>query len=196
MCVTNWRLHLNKQTRKYGRSNYFSCARISAYLNKEIEAKEILNWLISLDIVKSTPTDCVLSSTDGYAISNGAKLVMTGDSNLPFNLGANGFEISTCRQVFDTGQNGIEKLICPNCKEDISSEDWDFLSECADNKSNNLTCPLCKIATDIHSFQFTPIWGFSDLGFTFWNWSDLTEDFLNDFKQKLSCEINVVHTQI
>jgi hypothetical protein len=29
--------------------------------------------------------------------------------------------------VVDTGGNGIDELICPKCKADISQEDWDFL---------------------------------------------------------------------
>ncbi len=170
--------------------------RQSAYPSKEIKAKEILEWLVSLDIVKPTLSDCVLSSNDGYAISEGAKLVSTEPEYLPFHLGANGLEIITERQVFHTGQNGIEELICPSCNQDIAGEDWDFLSEWGDNKSNKLTCPLCNVGTDIHLFDFTPEWGFSDLGFTFWNWSSLTESFINDFKQKLGCDVNVVYSHI
>ena len=170
--------------------------RQSSYPDKEIKATEILNWLISLDIVKPTLSDCVLSSSDGYKISDGAKLVSTEPEYLPFDLGANGLEIITERQVFHTGQNGIEELICPSCKQDIANEEWEFLSEWGDNVSNNLTCPLCNVATDIHKFKFSPEWGFSDLGFTFWNWSSLTYNFINDFKQKLGCDINVVYTHI
>jgi hypothetical protein len=168
----------------------------SAYPDKGIKAKEILEWLISLDIVKPTLSDCVLSSNDGYAISNGAKLISREPQYLPFNLATNGLEIITERQIFDTGENGIDKLMCPNCNQDIASEDWDFLNEWSDNKSNNLTCPLCNVGTVIHQFKFTPEWGFGDLGFTFWNWSSLTDNFIADFKQRLGCDINLVHTWI
>ena len=170
--------------------------RQSAYIDKEVKAKEILEWLVSLDIVKPTLSDCVLSSSDGYAISNGAKLVSAEPENLPFDLGANGLEVITERQVFHTGQNGLDELICPNCKQDIANEDWEFLSEWGDNHSNNITCPLCNVGTDIHQFKFTPDWGFSDLGFTFWNWSPFTVKFIDDFKKKLNCEIDIVHTWI
>ncbi len=170
--------------------------RQSEYPSKEIKAKEILEWLVSLDIVKPTLTDCVLSSNDGYAISDGAKITTSEPEYLPFELSANGLEIITDRQVFHTGQNGMEELICPNCKQDIVNEEWEFLSEWGDNESNNLTCPLCNVGNDIHQFNFTPEWGFSDLGFTFWNMSTLTEGFINDFKQKLGCDVNVVYTHI
>ena len=170
--------------------------RRSEYPGKEIKAKEILEWLVSLNIVKATISDCVLSSNYGYAISSGAKLISAEPEDLPFHLGANGLEIITDRQVFHTGQNGIEELICPHCRQDIANEDWNFLSEWGNNRSNNLTCPLCNVGTDIHQFNFTPEWGFSDLGFTFWNWSDMTESFINEFKRKLGCGINIVYTHI
>ena len=170
--------------------------RQSAYPDKENRAKEILDWLVSLDIVKRTLSDCVLSSNEGYEISNGAKLVSTQPEYLPYNLITNGLEIITERQVFHTGQNGIEELICPRCKQDIANEDWEFLNEWGDNKSNNLTCPLCNVATDIHHFKFTPEWGFSNLGFTFWNWPEFTENFIKDFKLKMGCDINLVYTRI
>ena len=170
--------------------------KLSAYPDKESKAKEILVWLVSLDIVKPTLSDCILSSNNGYSISEGAKLVATEPEYLPFHLRTNGIEIITQRQIFDTGENGMDELICPACGQDIAGESWEFFREWDDNKSNNLTCPLCHTGTDIHQFNFTPEWGFSDLGFTFWNWPGLTETFLNDFKQKLGCDINVVYTWI
>ena len=170
--------------------------RQSAYPDKEIKAKEILGWLVSLDIVKPTLSDCVLSSNDGYPISEGAKKISSEPDLLPFGVWTSGLEIINERQVFHTGQNGMDELICPSCKQDIANEDWGFLSEWGDNKSNNLTCPLCNASTDIHQFNFTPNWGFSDLGFTFWNWSQFTDKFLEDFKQKLNCDIDLVYTWI
>jgi hypothetical protein len=168
----------------------------SDYLNAKKKAKEILEWLVSKDVVKPTLSDCVLSSENGHAISIGANNVTKNSAALPYNLNVNGLEIVTERQVFDAGQNGIKELLCPNCKEDIASEDWDFLDEWAENKSNNLTCPLCKVSTDIHKFNFTPEWGFSNLGFRFWNWPPFTDHFINEFKQRLGCDIDTVYTLV
>lgn len=168
----------------------------SAYAGKEIKAREILEWLVSLDIVKPTLSDCILSFNEGYAISNGAKKVSREPHYLPFSLNTNGLEIIIERRVFHTGENGIEKLICPSCKQDIANKDWIFLDEWSDNKNNNLICPLCGVGTDIHQYKFVPEWGFSDLGFTFWNWPDFTDDFINLFIQKLAPEVNIVYTHI
>ena len=167
--------------------------RLSTYPDKEDKAREILNWLINLDIVKSTPSDCVLGSTQGYALSEGARAISTEPDLLPFTLLTNGLDIVTERQIFHTGQNGLEELLCPKCGQNIAAEDWDFFEEWATNKSNNLTCPRCNNPTDIHQFKFTPEWGFSDLGFTFWNWSSLSDSFIADFISRLQCEINLVY---
>ena len=170
--------------------------KLSVYPNKEFKAKKILQWLISLDIVKPTLSDCILSSNNGYSISEGANLVSADPGDLPFHLITNGLQIIIERQIFHTGENGMDEAICPNCNQDISGEGWDFFSEWDEHKNNNLTCPLCNVGIDIHQYNFTPEWGFSDLGFTFWNWPGFTESFLNDFKQKLGCDINLVYTWI
>ena len=168
----------------------------SYYPNNELKAKEILNWLISEDIVESMPSDCVLGSEVGYALSEGARKATPFPDFLPFSLNTNGLEIVLKRSVFDTGQNGMEKCICPNCKENIALESWEFFNEWFNEVSNNLRCPLCKLAADIHQYSFTPEWGFSNLGFRFWNWPEFTEEFIKTFRKKLECEVSIIDTHI
>jgi len=170
--------------------------KLSAYPNREAKAKEILEWLVSVDIIKPALSDCSLGQGGGYAISQGAKQVTTEPEYLPFGLVANGLEITTKRELFLAGENGMDELICPNCKQNIASQDWDFLNEWVSNISNNLTCPACNVSSDIQKFKFTPEWGFSDLGFTFWNWPSLADDFIEEFKQRLGCDIDIVHAWI
>jgi hypothetical protein len=170
--------------------------RISIYPQREEKATEILDWLISLDIVKPTLSDCILSSKYGYSISDGAKSIVEDFDNLPLSLSTNGLEIILERQIFDTGQNGLEELICPNCKRNISDEEWSFFNEWYEAKSNNLTCPLCKESEEIHNFEFSPEWGFSDFGFRFWNWPELDQYFLSQFQEKLNCEISIVYQHV
>lgn len=170
--------------------------RQSSYPENKVKATEILDWLVSQDIVKPALSDCILSSDNGYAIADGARRITNRPDKLPFALKSNGLEIITTRWVFDTGENGMEECICPVCKKDISSEEWSFFNDWYGQKSNSLTCPLCNIATDIHNFQFKPEWGFSDLGFRFWNWPDLTDAFIEEFRIKLGLEISLVYQHI
>lgn len=167
----------------------------SSYPNNKQKAKEILDWLVSKDIVKPTLSDCILSSNNGYAISEGARQIAFSSDDLPYDLITNGLEIITERQVFDTGENGMDECICQNCNENIAFDDWD-LNPWNNKESDNLTCPQCGNETDINNYTFEPEWGFSNLGFTFWNWSDFSDDFIDEFKKKLNCEISIVNQHI
>jgi Zn ribbon nucleic-acid-binding protein len=169
--------------------------RQSSYPNNITKAKEILDWLISKDIIKPTLSDCTLGSDNGYAVSEGAKKVTTRPDDLPYDIITNGLSIITERQVFDTGENFIDKLTCPSCNENIAFDDWD-LNPWSNKESDNLTCPQCGHETEIHNYKFEPEWGYSDLGFTFWNWPDFKDDFIDEFRNKLDCEISIVNQHI
>lgn len=169
--------------------------RQSRYPNSTVKAREIVDWLIAKDIIKPTLSYCLLGSSYGYAISDGAKEVTVFPSSLPFHLTVNGLEIITERQVFDTGQNPLDELICPNCTTNIAFSDVDF-NAWSDHESDTFACPQCEHESEIHNYTFHPDWGFSDLGFTFWNWPDFTDDFIEEFAMKLGCDISVVRCRV
>lgn len=56
----------------------------SKYYENQIKAEEILEWLISKDIVKPYHSDCILSEEKGYAVSNGARQITDYPESLPF----------------------------------------------------------------------------------------------------------------
>ncbi|WP_149914927.1 sugar ABC transporter ATPase [Sphingobacterium cavernae] len=168
----------------------------SSYPDNKDKAKEILNWLISEDIIKSSLTDCVLGPEIGYAISEGAKKISDNIEELPFNITTNGLDVITSRQILHTGINGMDECICPNCKGNIVNDDWDFLDEWFDQKSDNLTCTQCAQENEINKYSFTPQWGFSNLGFTFWNWGEFKNDFIEEFQRRLGTYVYIVHSHI
>jgi hypothetical protein len=170
--------------------------RNSEIIQSKEKANEILEWLISIDVVKKSTSDCILGSDNGYAISEGAKRITNDIEYLPYNLITNGLEITTKRQIFNTGQGGLEKCICPNCGENIESDFWEFLDEWFENKSNDLKCSECGNGTEINKYQIEPQWGFSNIGFTFWNWPMFKEDFINEFREKLGVDIFIIHSKI
>lgn len=167
--------------------------RVSNYPEHTSKAQEILKWLVEQDIVKSTLSDCVLDSHGGYAVSEGAKKVVLYPEELPWELVTNGLDIITQRTVFDTCGNGLDELTCPSCKTNLVDSDWDFFLDWYEEKSNDITCPACNVAAEVHLFQFSPAWGFSNLGFTFWNWGYLKDDFIKQMQERLGCEVDVVY---
>jgi hypothetical protein len=168
----------------------------SSYPEPKQKADEILGWLVSRDIVKFQASDCVLGAETGHAISEGAESVLKESEYAPFDMHWSGLAITIGRTVFDAGANGLDELICPNCKENIAKEDWDMFNEWFEEKSDNITCPRCNHGSEIHQFKMDFQWGFSNLGFTFWNWPEFTQEFLCEFKEKLGCDVDVVFQHI
>ncbi|WP_250534834.1 hypothetical protein [Caballeronia sp. AZ10_KS36] len=170
--------------------------RQSTYPEPEKKAKEILAWLVGRDIVVAEASDCVLGADFGYRFSNGAKSVVKADGDFSLTLVTNGLEIITERTVFCGYENGLEDIVCPNCKEDIAQEDWDMFNDWAQGDTDNLTCPRCKHASEIHNYKMSWPWGFSNLGFTFYNCPNLTDEFIEEFRKRLGCDVDVVHAHI
>lgn len=169
--------------------------KISQYPGRDKKAQEILQWLVANNIIEAALSDCTLGR-DGYSVANGAEKVVREPGNLPFGFLVNGLEVVTGKNVFHTGQNGIDELTCSACKQNLADEDWDFFGVWYEQDDDDMTCPLCNVTNSIHTFVFAPEWGFSDLGFTFWNWPDFTDNFIEEFKQKLGCDVNIVYTWI
>lgn len=166
--------------------------KLAKYPNRQAKAADILSWLIAEAIVKPTASNCVLGEELGYAIDRQAQLVVNTPELLPFDTEPNGLEIITERTVF-VGE--LEALICPNCGSDIVAEEWDLMPW-FEQTSNGLICPLCSQIAEIHQYNFRPAWGFSDLGFTFWNWPAFTPAFIELFEQKLGCAVTLVYQRI
>ncbi len=169
---------------------------IGDFPNRKQKAKLIIDWLVNVHAVKSSQTDCVLGSDLGYPIDSGAKNLTDEVEYLPFRLMTNGLDVIVERQIYDTGQNGMDSFICPKCNEDIISDGWSFLDEYFNTGNSMFICPVCKRESDLNNFVIDPIWGFSNLGFTFWNWPSFKDEVLKEFEDRLGCKVKVVYSHI
>jgi len=165
---------------------------ISEYPDRHTKAAEICAWLIAESIIASKLSDCILNKNLGYSIGKQAYKAVTTPSLLPFNLAINGLELVTERAVFSTE---LEKLICPTCRSNIASDDWDLMPW-VEQESTGIICPQCAREASIRQYNFKPTWGFSNLGFTFWNWPTLTQQFITEFETRLGCTVSVVSQQV
>ncbi|TWJ04594.1 hypothetical protein JN11_00306 [Mucilaginibacter frigoritolerans] len=168
---------------------------ITHFLDREVKAKQIIEWLVSIKAVKPVKTDCILSSELGYPIDKGASNLVDEPEYLPFSLRCNGLEVVTDREVFHTGQNGLDSFICPKCNENIISNEWD-LNDYYETGNSLLLCPLCNNASDLNDYLIEPTWGFSNLGFTFWNWPPLKDEVVQEFEKILSCKVKIINSHI
>ncbi|MCA8986629.1 MAG: hypothetical protein KDA78_03255 [Planctomycetaceae bacterium] len=164
----------------------------------ESEAPElgaaILEWLVDEGIVTSDATDCVLGSDTGYPPGPNYHKATGGTDEHLLQLVTNGLDVITKRNVFHSGQGGFE-LICSACSDRIEvPETWgDAVGEWYENKGPGLlACPRCGERQPINEWEHDPPWGFANLGFKFWNWPALTDDFVKDIAEHLGHRVLLV----
>lgn len=166
----------------------------------EIEAPElaqrVLRWLIDEGVVVAETTDCTLG-TDGHAPGPEA-VKATGeiDAEDLRSLRTNGLAITTSRSVFDTGFSGEIELICSACRhrfEPIPLAFGDALAEWYEQSGpGELACPRCGSTRAVTEWQFERPFGFGCLGFTFWNWPTLQDEFVSAVSARLGHPVAVV----
>ena len=154
----------------------------------------IREWLISEGIVSADATDCVLSDDTGYPPGpNYEKAVDCRDEHL-LQLVTNGLDIITKRTVFHSGQGQFE-LVCSTCSgRSEPPEEWgDAVGEWYDKKGPGLlACPRCGESQPIDNWEHDPAWGFANLGFEFWNWPPLTDEFVKRIGERLGHRVVLV----
>jgi hypothetical protein len=167
------------------------------YPDAEKKATEITKWLQELKVIKAEQSyQCIPGVVKkGYAIEKGAAKVVQKPDRLPFENGINGLEISISRRVFHAGEDGLKGVFCPHCEKNVLDEDWD-LNPWIKRGHTEMACPFCKRKNELSAFIIKPLWAFSNLGFTFWNWPGFTPAFLKTFESKLECEMKIVNCQL
>ncbi|SFE85379.1 hypothetical protein [Thermoflexibacter ruber] len=165
---------------------------VENYPNHAAKAQEIVNWLSEIKAIKKEKSICTLDK-EGYAIDEGAEKLVEFPEELPFGLQVCGLEVITQSHIFTSGERELETVLCPSCKKEMREyfENQVHLWESTNNFI--IQCPHCQAKHPIHAFHCEPIWGFSNLGFKFWNWTDFTYQFIEDFEQRLGCEVRVVY---
>lgn len=100
-----WRHVTDKHSEKCQSQRLFYKLRTSFAETFDVSSKSL-----------SVDSDCILGEGLGYAMGSNAEQAVDDKSFLPADLHVNGLEIVLQRQVFHTGQSGIETLECPPVK--------------------------------------------------------------------------------
>lgn len=169
------------------------------------KAQNIVSWLAKENIIKLEKTNCILGEEKGYPINNNVKVIFEKplskeDYSIYKKLNTNGFEVTTERNLFLTGQFDIEKVICQFCEHDNTSENWgEHLSTWLEGGSNSMACASCLKSSSLNKYTFyiddDNRWGLSNLGFTFWNMPhyNFNEKFLLKMAAIIGCEVHIVY---
>jgi hypothetical protein len=154
----------------------------------------IRNWLVDEGIISSKATDCVLGSDSGYPPGPDYQKAIYEHDKQFLELWTNGLEIITKRHVFHSGQGGFD-LVCPACSTKVElNEAWSkAVNEWYKEDGKGwLACSQCGNLEVVNEWKHDPDWGFGNLGFTFWNWPPLTDEFVKKFGKRLGHRIVLV----
>ncbi|MEQ8925098.1 MAG: hypothetical protein RLO81_04755 [Fulvivirga sp.] len=160
-------------------------------------SKKSFDWLIEKEIISKEKTDCVLGQNFGYAPGLRYKDIIDGDDFGLLNIKTNGLEFILERRVFDSGENELEEINCPNCGfKNIDSEWGEKIGSWINEENDKINCQECDNDSSITDYIFEPTWGLGEFGLTFWNWPSLTLDFLNELRKLFDTDIKVINGRL
>lgn len=147
----------------------------------EALAHRVVEWLVAEGIVLADRTDCVLGRPLGHPPGPHWERAVSDDGDHePWD----GLAVHTGSTGFTSGADMPGAAVCPHCRAVTALDDdvWPRFSTAMqawyETGGASVTCPACAAAVAV------PEWGwdesplaFGHLGFEFWNWPDLTEDF-------------------
>jgi len=170
--------------------------------DRHAKAEEIVKWLVEQKAIEPTLSDCV--SGRAYRLLPGlTQFLEHGDEYFDPDLLTLELEVITEKTVFHAGGNGLETITCPACQTcesdplDMQKDSpfLDLVTTWFESESELITCPYCQREISIADFIFEPAWGFSDLGFSFWNrGGPFRDDFVKEFERRLGCPMRIVYT--
>ena len=161
-------------------------------------ARRVLGWLVDHGIVVSEPSDCVLGG-EGYAPGTSYFNATRESSSHLLGLRTNGLAIETKRTVFADWENEFE-LLCDDCSGRFEFC-WDAFGDAASEwhgatGPGMLSCPGCGSTRPISAWRFEPPIAFGCLAFTFWNWPQLREDFVESVSAQLRHAVVVIWAKL
>lgn len=153
----------------------------------------MVGWMQKNGWIEKEKSDCVLSSEAGWRFTPSGSLHMTGEPEK--RLLTYGFRVEkhAGKGVFTNLEGGLESACCPACGKDVERYFYDMVGEWYEADGfPPVQCPLCGVASDIRAYRLDPLWGFSQIGFEFWNTGPLRPEFVEEFTAMLGEPVRVV----
>ena len=157
-------------------------------------ADRVLHWLIDEQIVVGERTDCILGD-GGYAPGPAYEKATGSHDKYLLATRTNGLEVVSTHTVFHNGGLGVD-IVCWSCGGRFEPPNglWgDAVGQWYQrNGPGMLACPGCGASRRITEWQHDPPLGFGNVGFTFWNWPKLTEEFVAAIGKRLGHRVQLV----
>lgn len=167
-------------------------------------ADSLVRWLAGEGVIMKDPTDCVLSADAGYPPGPSFRTAVIDPNDDRFiSLRSNGVDVSTGRQVFDPGQGELGAVTCPRCDEAMQLSDpetgspadqWEPFSDALGSwyagGPGQVRCPHCGLPADFNDWRWDGRpFAVGFLGLTFWNWPELSTQFVRQVADHLGHRI-------
>lgn len=195
--------------------NYITITSAKEIENPDGVMEKVIQWMQSNEFIENELTNCIMNTKNkGYKPGKNHVAAIGYDESI-LQWTVCGVETKTEREVFNAGSfTAMTKMECPNCGrnrfEGITPQDF-FTDNCTkeqlklfhsvfpefdkwtNSEISNLTCPHCAATSNIEEYKIDGSISFSNFGLTFWNWPDLTKDFLEQLKSAIGTEINRIN---
>ncbi len=100
--------------------------------------------------------------------------------------------------IFTSHGAGLDEVLCPKCGANIVEHFMEMVETWYTAEGYPpIPCPECGAASEIRDYKMDIPWGFSQIGFAFWNTvGDLSEDFVAEFAAELGEPVRRVYVKI
>lgn len=198
--------------------NYITITTVTE-INNPVEVKDkVIQWMQSKEYIESEVSDCTMNSKNkGYKPGKNHVNAIGYDEDI-LKWKVCGVETKTEREVFNAGAfTAMTKMECPSCGrnrfEGITPQDF-FTDNCTkeqlelfysvfpefdkwtNSETATLTCPHCEKTSNIEKYKIDNSLSLSNFGLTFWNWPDLTNNFLEQLMSVIGTEIRRINGHI
>lgn len=162
-------------------------------------AKEIYSYMVARGIISAHSKQRESSKGICYPPGQTFNLAIKKPNPEFLSLVHNVLEIVTKRTVFYSASTGDPKMICDVCgnKFDprpvwpgIINEWW------SQNGPALISCDNCGNKMPLPEWKMEPQWGFGNLGFWFWNWPQLHNDFMDEIGHLLKHRVRYVYGKL
>jgi hypothetical protein len=198
--------------------NYITITTITEIENPAEVKDKVIQWMQSKEFIEIRLSDCIMSSkSKGYKPGKNHVSAIGYNADI-LKLKVCGVEIKTEREVFNAGSfTVLTKMECPTCHRDrfegikpqdfFTDNDTDAQMELfhsvfpefdkwTNSERATLTCPHCGTISNIEKYKIDSSLSFSNFGLTFWNWPDLTNNFIEQLKSVIGTEIRRINGHI
>ncbi|QSQ23048.1 hypothetical protein JY651_49535 [Pyxidicoccus parkwayensis] len=158
-------------------------------------AAKVRDWLVARRIIEPELSDCSLSGL-GHRPGPEYALAQEIPSEHVLHLATNGLQIEVGRRVFHNLQPELTCRVC-GARFEPGDDYHDAVSTWFEgDDAVSFACPACHVSGRLTDWDGESPWGLSELGFTFWNWSTLSERFIRELSEQLGRRTLIVRDKL